>query len=122
MEYIRKQRENIKGFFDMLKNFLLYFQHPVELNSDGVLVDGSGKPIYINPFDSALADVEATVNGWIDDIKVFVDDMDESRIEVSGYIEIGTEFINDIMSAHPIISACILFAVAFFVVRKVVGR
>lgn len=121
-EFFTQLGEDIKGFFEMLKNYLLYFQHPVTLNSEGVLVDENGEPIYTNPFDSALSDVEATVNGWIADIKQFIKDMDESRIEVSGYLETGTGFINDIMSAHPIISACVIFAAAFFVIRKVVGR
>lgn len=121
-EFFEGLGEDIKGFFEMLKNYLLYFQHPVTLNSEGVLVDENGEPIYTNPFESALSDVEETVNVWLADIKQFIEDIDESRIEVSGYMETGTGFINDIMSAHPIISACLIFAAAFFVIRKVVGR
>lgn len=114
--------ESIKGFFEMLKNYLLYFQHPVKLNSDGVLVNDKGQPIYTNPFDSAIDQVKETVDGWISDIKDFINDMDTSRVNVSGYLKTGTGFINDIMSAAPILSACVIFAAAFFVIRKVVGR
>lgn len=114
--------ESIKGFFEMLKNYLLYFQHPVKLNSEGVLVNDKGQPIYTNPFDSAIDQVKETVDGWIADIKDFIDDMDTSRVNVSEYLKTGTGFINDIMSAAPILSACVIFAAAFFVIRKVVGR
>ena len=42
----------IGEFFTMLKNYLLYFKHPVTLNKDGVPVDENGKPVYTNPFEN----------------------------------------------------------------------
>lgn len=114
--------EDIKEFFTMLKNYLLYFQHPVTLNSDGVLVGKDGKPVYTNPFDSAIETVRSKIYEWIDNIDSFIEGMDESRENVSGYLEKGSSFINGIMKASPILTACVLFAVGFYVIRKVVGR
>lgn len=114
--------EDIGEFFTMLKNYILYFEHPVTLNDDGVLVDSSGNPIYTNPFASAMEKVKNTFNGWIDDIDQFVSDMDVSRNNVSSYISQGTSIINDVMSASPVLTACIIFVAGFLVIRKVVGR
>lgn len=112
----------ISEFFTMLKNYFLYFQHPVSLDEDGVVLDANGQPIYTNPFGSALESVKNTFDGWIEDIDTFISDMDESRINVSTYIEKGTSVINEVMSASPILTACIIFAAGFLVIRKVVGR
>ena len=114
--------ENIGEFFTMLKNYILYFEHPVTLNSDGVLVDSSGNPIYTNPFASAMDKVKNTFNGWIGDIEQFVSNMEVSRKNVSNYISKGTSIINDVMSASPVLTACIIFVAGFLVIRKVVGR
>ena len=114
--------DNIKGFFDSLKNYILYFQDPVTLNEDGVLVDANGNPIYVNPFENSIEDIEETFNGWIEDIRGFISGMDESRVQVSGYLQTGTGLINDVLSASPIISAVLIFIASFFVIRKVVGR
>lgn len=114
--------DNIKGFFDSLKNYILYFQDPVTLNEDGVLVDANGNPIYVNPFENSIEDIEETFNCWIEDIRGFISGMDESRVQVSGYLQTGTGLINDILSASPIISAVLIFIASFFVIRKVVGR
>ena len=113
---------NIKGFFDSLKNYILYFQDPVTLNEDGVLVDENGNPIYVNPFENSIEDIEETFNGWIEDIRSFISGMDESRVQVSEYLQTGTGLINDVLSASPIISAVLIFIASFFVIRKVVGR
>lgn len=114
--------ENIGEFFTMLKNYLLYFQHPVTTNSDGVLVDGSGNPVYTNPFDSVMNSVKNTVDGWLSDIDDFISDIDESRLNVKTYLETGSGVINDVLGASPILSAAVIFAAAFLVIRKVVGR
>ncbi len=115
-------KNSIKDFFTMLKNYLLYFQHPVTLNSDGVLVGADGQPVYTNPFANALEKVEDTVYGWLDDISNFLDGIDESRQNVSEYLENGSTFINGIFKISPIFSVCVAFAVVFLVIRKVVGR
>lgn len=120
--FFQELSDNIKGFFDSLKNYILYFQDPVTLNQDGVLVDEKGNPIYFNPFDNSIEDIEETFNGWIEDIRGFISDMDESRVQVSGYLETGTGIINDVLGASPVISAVFIFIASFFVIRKVVGR
>lgn len=114
--------EDIGEFFTMLKNYLLYFQHPVTTNSDGVLIGKDGKPVYTNPFESAIDKVKATVDDWLAKINNFVDGMETSRQDVTGYLENGSGVINTVLSASPILSVCVLFAVGFFVIRKVVGR
>ena len=120
--FFQELADNIKGFFDSLKNYILYFQDPVTLNEDGVLVDANGNPIYVNPFENSIEDIKETFNGWIEDIRGFISGMDESRVQVSGYLQTGTGLINDILSASPIISAVLIFIASFFVIRKVVGR
>lgn len=120
--FFQELSDNIKGFFDSLKNYILYFQDPVTLNQDGVLVDENGNPIYVNPFDNSIEDIEETFNGWIEDIRGFISDMDVSRVQVSGYLETGTGIINDVLGASPVISAVFIFIASFFVIRKVVGR
>lgn len=120
--FFQELSDNIKGFFDSLKNYILYFQDPVTLNSEGVLVDAYGEPIYVNPFENSIESIEETFNSWIEDIRSFISGMDESRAEVSGYLQTGTGLINDVLSASPIISAVLIFIASFFVIRKVVGR
>ena len=120
--FFQQLSDNIKGFFDSLKNYILYFQDPVTLNSEGVLVGANGEPIYVNPFENSIESIEETFNGWIEDIRSFVSGMDESRVQVSQYLQTGTGLINDVLSASPIISAVLIFIASFFVIRKVVGR
>ena len=120
--FFQQLSDNIKGFFDSLKNYILYFQDPVTLNSEGVLVGANGEPIYVNPFENSIDSIEETFNGWIEDIRSFVSGMDESRVQVSQYLQTGTGLINDVLSASPIISAVLIFIASFFVIRKVVGR
>lgn len=113
---------NISEFFTMLKNYLLYFQHPVTVNADGVLIGEDGKPVYTNPFDSAIDKVKETVDDWLTKINDFVDGMEQSRLDVTGYLESGTGVVNKVLKASPILTACVVFAVGFLVIRKVVGR
>lgn len=113
---------DISEFFTMLKNYLLYFQHPVTVNADGVLIGKDGKPVYTNPFDSAIDKVKETVDYWLSKINDFVDGMEQSRLDVTGYLESGTGVINKVLKASPILTACVVFAVGFLVIRKVVGR
>lgn len=112
----------IGDFFTMLKNYLLYFQHPVTVNSDGVLIGKNGKPVYTNPFDAAIDKVETTINGWLKTVSDFVDSLETSRQNVTEYLNNGSTFINGVLKASPILTACIVFAVGFLVIRKVVGR
>lgn len=114
--------DNIKDFFTMLKNYLLYFQHPVTVNDDGVLVGADGQPVYTNPFDGPIDKVEETVNSWISKLNDFISSMEDSRVKVSGYLEQGSSVITKVLTAVPILSAVVAFAAGFFVIRKLVGR
>lgn len=113
---------DIGDFFTMLKNYLLYFQHPVNLNADGVLIGKDGEPIYSNPFQSSLVKMKDTFKEWTMKINAFVTDMEESRQNVTGYLENGSGLVNKVLKASPILTACIIFAAGFLVIRKVVGR
>lgn len=112
----------IGDFFTMLKNYILYFRHPVTLNSSGVPIGSDGKPIYINPFDSPLETVKKTFDGWIATLMNFVASIDSSSATVSGYLKKGSTVIDGVLGAVPLLSAFVLFAVIFLVIRKVVGR
>lgn len=114
--------EDIGEFFTMLKNYILYFKHPVTLNSDGVLVDEHGKPIYNNPFDDVTDKFKTTVNGWIDTITGFIDNIDSSADSVSEWIVTGSGMINKLFNAVPVLLVLAGFGCAFIVIRKVVGR
>ena len=114
--------DNIKSFFTTLKNYLLYFQDPVTLNSNGVLVDKYGNPVYTNPFDGPIEKIQNTCDEWILNINDFLNDIDASRIQVKGYLDNGSSLVNGVLSAVPILNICLIFAAGFFVIRKVVGR
>lgn len=114
--------DRISDFFTMLKNYLLYFRHPVTVNSDGVPVDSSGNPIYTNPFESALNDVKTQFEEWIDNINDFIDSIGSSADSVSTQLSTFKLIYERFSAAVPWISGVILFAVIFFVIRKIVGR
>lgn len=113
---------DIGEFFTMLKNYLLYFQHPVTVNSDGVLIGADGKPVYTNPFNSAIDKVETTVNGWITTIKNFCNSIDENANSVSEWLTTGSSLIQKVIVAVPILAVLVGFGTALIVIRKVVGR
>lgn len=114
--------EDIGEFFTMLKNYLLYFQHPITVNSDGVLIGSDGKPVYTNPFNSAIDKVETTVNGWITTIKNFCNSIDENANSVSEWLTTGSSLIQKVIVAVPILAVLVGFGTALIVIRKVVGR
>lgn len=113
---------DIGEFFTMLKNYLLYFQHPVTVNSDGVLIGADGKPVYTNPFNSVIDKVETTVNGWITTIKNFCNSIDENANSVSEWLTTGSSLIQKVIVAVPILAVLVGFGIALIVIRKVVGR
>ena len=113
---------SIGEFFDMLRDYILYFEHPVELDSNGVPIGADGKPVYTNPFASKLDEFKTTVNGWLDTINGFINSIDSSRVAVAGYLSNGSTLINGVLTAVPILSVVLTFAIVFLVVRKVVGR
>lgn len=113
---------SIGEFFEMLKNYLLYFQHPVTLDKDGVPIGADGKPVYTNPFASKIEQFKETVNGWLQQIKDFVSHIDSSGASVSSYIKNGSSIVSGVLTAVPILTAVLTFALVLLVVRKVVGR
>lgn len=113
---------SIGEFFEMLKNYLLYFQHPVTLDKDGVPVGADGKPVYTNPFASKIEQFKETVNCWLQQIKDFVAQIDNSAESVSSYIENGSSIVSGVLTAVPILTGVLTFALVLLVVRKVVGR
>lgn len=114
--------DSIGEFFEMLKNYLLYFQNPVTLDKDGVPIGADGKPVYTNPFASKIEQFKETVNGWLQQIKDFVAQIDNSGAAVSSYIENGSSIVSGVLTAVPILTAVLTFALVLLVVRKVVGR
>ena len=114
--------DSIGEFFEMLKNYLLYFQHPVTLDKDGVPVGADGNPVYTNPFASKIEQFKETVNGWLQQIKDFVAQIDNSAESVSSYIKNGSSIVSGVLTAVPILTAVLTFALVLLVVRKVVGR
>ncbi len=121
-QWFKDLGEDIGEFFTMLKNYLLYFQHPVTTNSEGVLIGADGKPVYTNPFESAIDKVENTVSDWISKIKSFCDSIDVNAENVSNWLSTGTNLIDKLFSAVPILAVLAGFGIAFIVIRKVVGR
>lgn len=114
--------DSIGDFFDMLKDYLLYFEHPVTLDSNGVPIGADGKPVYTNPFASKIDEFKQTVNGWLAQIKDFVNQIDSAGNSVSSYIENGSTIVGGVLTAVPVLTAVLTFALVLLVVRKVVGR
>ena len=114
--------QDIKGFFTSLKNYLLYFEDPVTLDSNGVPIGADGKPVYTNPFASKIDEFKQTVSGWLTQIKDFVSQIDSAGSSVSSYIENGSTIVSGVLSAVPVLTAVLTFALVLLVVRKVVGR
>lgn len=115
--------DGIGEFFDTLIDYILYFQHPVELNADGVPINtDTGEPIYTNPFESKLEEVFAKLQEWIDSIDNFITNMNTARDNVTGYMDTGKQLIDGVITGVPIISAVLIFVCGFYVIRKVVGQ
>ena len=114
--------QDIKGFFTSLKNYLLYFEDPVTLDPNGVPIGADGKPVYTNPFASKIDTFKQTVDGWLTQIKDFIGQIDSASASVSSYIENGSTIVSGVLSAVPVLTAVLTFALVLLVVRKVVGR
>lgn len=98
----------IKGFFEDLKNYLLYFQ--------------ANKPEHVNPFNNILIDVQTFFDNQMADVSAFKDSLTSTLNNVVSYISTGSGIINSILTGVPILSAFVIFFVVFAIVRKVVGR
>lgn len=113
---------DIKSFFTTLKNYLLYFQDPVTVNENGVLVNDSGQPVYTNPFSSAIENVKSQFNSWITSISDFISSIGTTKDSVSSYLNTFKVIIDRFGASVPIFTIVISFGLSFVVIRKVVGR
>lgn len=100
--------DKIGGFFESLKNYLLYFQET--------------KPEHVNPFAGILDNVQSFFDDKIGDTEDFKTSLNDTLNDVSSYIETGSNIINRILEGVPVLNAFVIFILVFAVVRKVVGR
>lgn len=114
--------EDIGEFFTMLKNYVLYFQHPVTLNSDGVPVDGQGNPVYVNPFTDTLDNITDTLDDVFDDMDDFIAMIQSVNVQITGYLSTFTAIFNRFNTGVPIIGVIIALAMIVIVIRKILGR
>lgn len=112
----------IGEFFTMLKNYILYFQHPVTLNADGVPVDGNGNPVYTNPFDDTLDSVSDTLDDWFDSLDDFILTIQSVNVQITGYLQTFTNIFNRFNAGVPIIGVIITLALIVIVIKKIMGR
>lgn len=115
--------EKIADGFDYIVDMILYFEHPVEKNADGVPINtDTGQPVYTNPFKSVWEDIESKLNEWIAKISDFIDSMESARDNVISYMDTGKQLIDGVISGVPILGALFIFVAGFYVIRKVVGQ
>lgn len=113
---------DIGDFFTMLKNYILYFQHPVTLNADGVPVDGNGNPVYTNPFDDTLDSVSDTLDDWFDSLDDFILTIQSVNVQITGYLQTFTNIFNRFNAGVPIMGVIITLALIVIVIKKIMGR
>lgn len=102
---LKELPSKIKGFFDDLKNYLLYFQ--------------ADKPEHVNPFANIL-----------DSVQTFFDEQCNNLADFTDYVDsfTGLEFFSSFASIFDLINSSMILRLFFicawilFVVRKVVGR
>lgn len=115
--------EKIAEGFDYIVDMILYFEHPVEKNADGVPINtDTGQPVYTNPFDSVWKDIQSKLNEWIEKISDFIDSMNSARDNIVSYLDTGKQLIDGVIKGVPIIGALFIFVAGFHVIRKVVGQ
>lgn len=105
---IKEIPDKIGGFFESLKNYLLYFQDT--------------EPEHVNPFAGILDSIQGFFDEQIGDTQDFKDSLNETLDKVSSYIETGSSVINKLLSGVPLLNAFVIFFLVFAVIRKVVGR
>ena len=108
LETLKEIPDKIQGFFESLKNYLLYFQ--------------STEPEHINPFSGILDGISSFFDEQLEDTDGFKTSLDTTFDNVSGYIEKGSNIINKLLAGVPILNTVLIFFLAFAVIRKVVGR
>lgn len=112
----------IGEFFTMLKNYILYFQHPVTLNADGVPVDANGNPVYTNPFEDTLQSVSDTLDDWFDSLDDFILTIQSVNVQITGYLQTFTNIFNRFNAGVPIMGVIITLALIVIVIKKIMGR
>ena len=108
LDTLKSIPDKIGGFFENLKNYLLYFQ--------------AEKPEHVNPFAGILTDVQNFFNSQIEDTSDFKDSLNSTFENVSTYISTGSSVINKLLDGVPLLNAFLIFFVVIAVIRKVVGR
>lgn len=114
--------DKIGEFFTMLKNYLLYFQHPVTVNSDGVPIGKDGKPVYVNPFSSKLKQVTDKINEWLSSLEDFVNSLDVTKLGIISYLDTFSGIFTSFSNKAPLFTIIITFGLLLIVIKKVVGR
>ena len=110
----------IGDFFTMLKNYLLYFKHPVTLNNDGVPVDSQGNPVYENPFEEP--EIFDTLDEWVETIDEAKDTTEDSADEGLSHISGVMGIITTLFTRVPFLSIFFGFVLAVVIIKKVTGR
>lgn len=115
--------DKLSQYFDFFVDMILYFEHPVELNADGVPINTeTGEPVYSNPFESKLEEIFTKLQEWINSIEEFITNMNTARDNVVTYMDSGKELVDGVLGGLPLISAILIFVAGFYIVRKVVGQ
>lgn len=108
LDVLRSIPDKIEGFFENLKNYLLYFQ--------------ADKPEHVNPFAGILDDVQSFFDEQIGDTTEFKNSLNSTFENVSTYISTGSSVINKLLDGVPLLNAFLIFFLVISVIRKVVGR
>lgn len=121
---ITDKLENVKiaigDFFTMLKNYLLYFKHPVTLNNEGVPVDSQGNPVYMNPFKEP--DIFETLDEWVENIQNSKETTEEAAEEGLEHISGVMGIITTLFTRVPFLTIFFGFILAVVIIKKVTGR
>lgn len=107
--WISRLGDRISGFFETLKNWLLWFS-------------AEGSASYNNPFSNILSDIQLFFDDQVSDTNDFKNSLSDTLDRVVGYISSGSGVISAVLTGVPILSAFVAFFVVFSVIRKVVGR
>ncbi len=108
LETLKEIPDKIQGFFESLKNYLLYFQDT--------------EPEHVNPFSGILDGISSFFDEQLQDTDEFKSSLNTTFENVKGYIETGSNIINKLLGGVPILNTVLIFFLAFAVIRKVVGR
>lgn len=111
--------DNISEFFDTLRDYILYFQHPVDLDENGVPVDEYGEPIYENIFD--IPDFFETLDDWISDLEQAKSDVESGASAGIQAFENTIVPFTSILNRVPVLTVFITFALSIIVIKKVIG-